>query len=298
MKKLIILIIICLIPLTGCVIEIDDDLGVKINDKNFNVNIDGLNKVEIGDTRTIEEEFEVKGQKELEVRLDVSGADLSISKTEDNLFKGIIETNIKNLKPKIELKDNRIIIDDNFKYNGLGKYENNWNLKFTNNIPLKLDIDSNASDNGFDFTGMKISKLDIDTNAASTDINFNEKNEEDLDKIKLDINAGDLDIFDIGNANASDINVDVNAGSVDIDFGDKVFKDTEVSIEANASSITIDVPEDVGISIEKENMLSSLSYNSSEFDKVNGRYISKNYDKAKYKIEIELEGGVSSFDIK
>lgn len=116
---------------------------------------------------------------------------------------------------------------------------------------------------------------------------------------QLNMNIGAVS----GNVNLKDImveyiNVDMGAGDLEMTLG-KENNFTSLDIDAGASRITINIPEDVGIKIDFEGGLNSTNLDSLGLvvlDK--GEFISKNYDDAITKYEMEVDMGVGSFEIK
>lgn len=307
-KVLVIILILIMVSLSGCVIELGDGLVIDLEDMNLD-NIDFENfdyendydygsNSRIGDMKTYTQEIELEDEESLEVVLDVSAGKISLEKSEDKLFEGIVKSNIRNLNPIMDLHGNRLTIKDDFKYNSIRRFTNNWDLKITDEIPVDLDIQTNASKNRLDFTGIKVTDLAVSTNASDTDIEFNEKNEVELEDFSIDTNAGKVEVYGLGNARPKEIDVEVNAGSVTLDFDDIIYNDIEISIEGNASQTTIDLPDNVGISIEKRTKLTSLNIKESKFDRDDDVYTSDNYDTAEYKVDIKVRGTAFSLSIE
>lgn len=269
----------------------------KING-NF---IDDNQSVEIGELRTYNESYDLEGQKSLDVDIDLNAVRVNLEKAENKLFESNIETNINKMTPDIKLNGNNLYIGDKyekFKPKSLNNAKNTWDLKLTDKIPLNLDIKINAGKNNFDFTDMIIDRISLELNAVDNEVTFNSINKGNLKEFDIDLNAASLQANGLGYAGVSDIDAEINAGSLELKFDENIHKDVSIKIESNASSSTIILPEDVGFKVELDKNLSSLNIN--DFDYSNPQknvYISNNYNDAKYKINIEIEGNISSFNI-
>jgi hypothetical protein len=73
---------------------------------------------------------------------------------------------------------------------------------------------------------------------------------------------------------------------------------TKVKIEAGAASVEITVPEGVAARVETSVGLASVNVDRARFPKQNGSYQSANYDAAENKVDIRIEAGVGSIDIR
>ena len=96
----------------------------------------------------------------------------------------------------------------------------------------------------------------------------------------------DLRPFDLKN-----VNIEAGATSVKLSLG-MPKKETEVRIEAGASSITIEVPEQAACAISIDAPLSSKHFEG--FEKIeSGRYETEGFSEGAGKINISIEAGVS-----
>lgn len=72
---------------------------------------------------------------------------------------------------------------------------------------------------------------------------------------------------------------------------------TNVSVEAGAASIKIEVPKDSGCRIELKDVVISSNNFTDFIKKADGSYETSNYSSAKNKINIDFEGAISSFQV-
>jgi hypothetical protein len=110
----------------------------------------------------------------------------------------------------------------------------------------------------------------------------------------FDIGAASFDI-DLSNFKTRDIEIDGGAASIDLTLGDE-YENTYVNIDAGASSVTINIPEESGCKLYNTTVLSSKSL--SGFDRINrNNYQTDNYDESDNKIEITVDAAVSSLTV-
>ncbi|MBI4308009.1 MAG: hypothetical protein HY684_04310 [Chloroflexi bacterium] len=73
---------------------------------------------------------------------------------------------------------------------------------------------------------------------------------------------------------------------------------TLVSIKAGTSAITLDVPRNVEARIKANLGLASFSIDGERFQKRNGFYMSRNYESAQNKVDLDIDAGVSTVTIR
>ncbi len=114
--------------------------------------------------------------------------------------------------------------------------------------------------------------VDVDFGAGASRLDFSDVK---LGKADLDIGAGSLTMY-VGSNNAQ----------------------TDIKLDAGASSIELYVPKTSGVVITAENALSSINIDQLDLIKEGKRYTSRNYDEAESKIDIDLHMGMGSFELK
>lgn len=101
--------------------------------------------------------------------------------------------------------------------------------------------------------------------------------------------------FDLSQLKVKDVQLKTGAANVWMKLGDK-FNDTNVDVEMGVASLNIDVPEKSGCRLYGDMVL--MTKNIKGFDKKeSGYYETSNYDEANNKIDIKVNGGVSSLKV-
>lgn len=159
--------------------------------------------------------------------------------------------------------------------------DGSFDFKLDNDIPLENVYISNK----FTFRkGVKASRFNIDIN-ENIPWDFN---------IDMGAGTGKLDLQEIMVEN---MELDMGAGDIEINFGNKLGS-TYIDVDAGASSIKINLPEQVGIKIDFDGGLSSTNFDRLGITKVeSGKYISENYEAAGTRFQIDVDMGVGSFEI-
>jgi hypothetical protein len=112
--------------------------------------------------------------------------------------------------------------------------------------------------------------------------------------LKIDAGAAKLDL-DLTPFKIDRIDIDGGASDIDIKLGDN-YKNTDVSIDSGAASVTIQVPKDVACEVLTNTVLSSKVLDG--FDKIErGVYRSDNYTEASNSITISIDAAISSLKV-
>ena len=119
-------------------------------------------------------------------------------------------------------------------------------------------------------------------------------------RIPLDItiNTGASDMsLDLSKLTVSNFNLNASASSVDTIFGDNIMDGTDVIMKLGASSVSITIPQSIGVRAQVNSGLSSRDFQ--DFKSLGGgAYESSNYSSATKKINLSIDAGVSSITIK
>lgn len=112
----------------------------------------------------------------------------------------------------------------------------------------------------------------------------------------IDAGASNIDA-DFSEMSLRSLTIDSGASSIDAKLGSKL-KESRVLIDTGVSSVKLSVPKDAGVRLKVDSGLSlkDLPDNFTESEKK--VYLSDNYGKATNKIDIEIDMGVSSFELR
>ncbi|MFQ6032672.1 MAG: toast rack family protein, partial [Candidatus Zixiibacteriota bacterium] len=226
-----------------------------------------------GDIKEIHKEIELTGEKNLLVKMDLGGGVIDLRK---NNTGNILEAEIEYDPDKVDTDIDYRKIGDKGKLYLYSKSEdvdfdpddNYWHLGFTDEIPIELEMDIGACEAEFDFTGLKISKLNLDLGASSSEMIFRKPNPERIfrriplrgTRIDIDVGASELKMKGLGNANFDKFSFDGGVGDFTLGFSGELKHKAYVDIDVGLGSLSILLPKDIGVRIEKEDsFLSSFS---------------------------------------
>ncbi|TDQ08741.1 LiaF transmembrane domain-containing protein [Pedobacter metabolipauper] len=114
-------------------------------------------------------------------------------------------------------------------------------------------------------------------------------------EIHMNMGAGEVD-FDLSSYKVREFNFDGGAATLDIKLGD-LLPIADVNVKTGVAEVKINVPEGSGCRIKSKSGLSSKDF--SGFNKLDdGTYETSNYATSAKKIFINLDGGLSSFEVR
>ncbi len=259
------------------------------------------------DTEKINKKIELKGEKALTVEMDFGGGIIDLEKNDTG---DILDAEIEYDPDKVEIDvdyrkiggKGKLYLESEFE-NGHLDFDtdyNYWHLGFTDRVPIDFEIDIGACEAEFDFTGLRISNLNLDLGASSTEITFRKPNPERISIINIDVGASELKIEGLGNANFDRLSFDGGVGDFTLDFGGELKHKAYVDIDVGLGSLTILLPENIGVRIHEEgSFLSSFSIDTDGFDEVESKvYESQNFGKTEGALIFDIEIGLGSVEIE
>lgn len=115
----------------------------------------------------------------------------------------------------------------------------------------------------------------------------------------LNLDAGVIS----GKLDFSDVklkDLDINTGVLDIDLFVGEESEGEFTIDSGVGDVLVVIPEDkdIGIRVYSDGGLKSVEIDDKDFKKNGDTYISLNYDDAKYKIDLTIDLGVGTVEVK
>lgn len=236
----------------------------------------------------------------MELDLDMEMAKAVIANVADKLVEVEFAYSSEALKPEFIVKEDKISIKNVQDGYSFGKPVNEWNVGLTDKIPLQVELKADASDIDMDMSHMMISSMNAQINASSAKIYFDEPNKEPFDKFRLNANASNINLYRVGNIGFDVLNIDANASKLVVDLTGENKSDGEVRIDANASSVKLKIPENVGVKIVIDKYeISSVKINNDELlSRSEKEYVTKNYENAERTLKIYADLNVTTLTIE
>lgn len=261
------------------------------------------------------EEVDLTDQESLEINLKLNGGKVWFTKSPyDKLFMIEVEYNSEEMRPRYrydeddpslsfrllskdeEFEENdgiSIEFDDDDLSIGLSSVKKtSWDLKFTDKVPLKINLFAGATKGNFDFTGMMISYLSIETGASKTFISFDEPNPIRMSEFNLSIGLAKFRGKRLLNANFKEMTIEGGLGKSTLDFTGETTEKCYVKMELGISSTIIILPRNIGVKIYAD-VSAFTSFDTNDLIEVEDDvYESPNWGETEGELVIDIEASI------
>lgn len=123
--------------------------------------------------------------------------------------------------------------------------ENNWNIYFTRNKPINLDLNYGVGNAYVDLSGLSIENLKINTASADVHVMYHpgQINRIEMDTLAVTVDLGKLMVQRCNLSKARQIIADVGFGSLYLDFSEKALVQSTITASVGAGRLEILVPD-------------------------------------------------------
>ena len=168
---------------------------------------------------------------------------------------------------------------------GKGDRGGSMSLELSPAVPLDLDVAVGAAEADLELGGMKVRSLAIKTGMAGANVSFGEPNGVPLDRLKLDVGMGAVELTDLGNAHVGEISIHGALGGVSLDFGSEMTRDVKVDATLALGGLQVSVPEDVGVMFQGDLKAAKFEPRIA-FTRMGDAWYSSNWKDASHKVTI------------
>jgi hypothetical protein len=198
-----------------------------------------------------------------ELIFNMIGGKFDITPGAEGLVNGSITYNVEQWEPEFTRSNYYYEIKQRNAFNitGIptGNIKNHWELGLSTVLPLDLTIEGGASENTFDFSGLRLTQLNIVQGASDTTIRFDTPNPVLMQDFIFKTGASSAKIYGLGNSNFVSMNMSCGAGDYTLDFGGSLAQDSTVDIKSGMSNITIIIPADMNATINNQGTVSNIN---------------------------------------
>jgi hypothetical protein len=114
--------------------------------------------------------------------------------------------------------------------------------------------------------------------------------------LRFETGAGNAEL-DLSDLQVTDLKLETGASATTVTLPARAGH-THVDVEAGVASVQIKVPAEVAARIQTQSGLASINVDRERFPKQAGAYRSPDYDSAEHKVDIHVEAGVGSIEIR
>jgi hypothetical protein len=174
-----------------------------------------------------------------------------------------------------------------------------WNLRFSDAVPMEMQLELGAGEGTIDLTNLQIERLDISAGASSVDMTCDEPNRVVANRVSIESGVSKFEARNLCNLNFKRLSFEGGIGAYRLDFGGKLRHDAEVSVEVGLGAVTIIVPRETAVRLKYEDSWFSKFDLDDGFTRVRkGTYETENFEKASARLTIEIQAGLGSVRIR
>lgn len=256
------------------------------------------------DTKTERREFNLSGDQEFYLDIDIDAGDVRIQPSGDDsrlvielrftesYFEHTIDYNERNRRVRIAFERKR----------WLKKDESDLDAEATILLPSRaiLDVNARIKAGRVDtrLGDLSLKRLDLKTWAGEVRVDFDRPNRMAMSSLYINTKVGETEVRRLGNARFQFADIDAGVGSLRVDFSGELGRETTAQIDLDIGETSISLPEKLGIKLEVDEFLFLSKVNVPwEFKKSGRYYLSENYDNAEKKLELKIKPGIGELRI-
>jgi hypothetical protein len=250
--------------------------------------------------RTVTMSRVMTGEKNLDVEVTYGAGTFSMSPAAAGLlYRMQLRYDEDSFRPQADYEGSRLRLGvesvGNSVHLGKNRSDGSMDLQLARGVPMNLDLKFGAVRADLDLGGLSLTRLELNTGASESTVDISELNAMRMGRARFEIGAADFEARHLGNLNAGEIDVSAGVGSVTLGFDGNWQRDADVKLEMGLGSLELRFPEGLGVSLHKDSFLTSLD--SEGLVKRGDRYYSLDWDKAKRKIDIDLNAAFGSVKV-
>jgi len=174
-----------------------------------------------------------------------------------------------------------------------------WNLKFTDAIPITFKIELGAGKGELDLTGLQIRNMKVSSGASAVDMFCDTPNPIDAESIVIESGVSKFTATNLTNTNFRKLKFSGGVGAYKLDFGGKLRQDADAKIEVGLGAVTVILPADIQARVlYSDSWFSSFDLDGSFNRQRSGVYETEGYRSNAPTISIQIESGLGSVKVR
>src|SRR5512139_4064034 len=140
----------------------------------------------VGALRTESKSIELGDAKSVSVDVNFGAGVLDVTGGAEKLLDADFTYNVAKLKPEVKYTDGTLVVrqpesDGMPALQGIAGFQNAWDLRFNDEVPLDMSVDMGAGTSNLQLAGLSLTGLDISLGAADSTIDLSGDWKRDLD---------------------------------------------------------------------------------------------------------------------
>ncbi len=174
-----------------------------------------------------------------------------------------------------------------------------WNLRFTDAIPITLRMELGAGKGELDLSGLQIKDLKVSSGASAVDMYCDQPNVIEAENIIIESGVSKFTAMNLTNTNFRKLRFSGGVGAYKLDFGGKLRQDADVKIEVGLGAVTVNLPRGVQARVMyDDSWFSSFDLDGDFTHRRSGEYETEGYRSNEPTISIKIESGLGSVKVR
>ncbi len=175
-----------------------------------------------------------------------------------------------------------------------------WNLKFSDAIPMSYDIELGAGKGDFDFTGLKVRDLKLSSGASAVEFRMDEPNRVPCDYVTIESGVSKFTGSNLVNLNFKKLKFSGGVGAYKLDFGGELRRSASVEVEVGLGAVTLYIPRETPARIiSDESWFSTLDVDDAfERTRKKSVYETADFNTSDKTLTIRVESGLGSVRVR
>jgi hypothetical protein len=266
---------------------------------------------------------ELSTEKKIEVDIELSMADLTLSKASgDQAYTIDIDYDEEHFMPLVSYKvrgdygvlklsmdyDEQVSdykeLDDLFK--GVISHDhdkdnakyNKWNVLLSDHVPLEISAELAMGSGDLDLTDLQIDDLKLEAGLSDLTVRFDKPNPIAMDRFAAEVGLGSFELIKMGNASVKKLSIEVGLGSATIDMSGPINPKMSAQLDVGLGSLELLIPKGLPVKINCDcSFLSSVDFD--DFRKQGeSTYLSPGFDENKDYITLNISVGLGSAKVE
>jgi len=231
----------------------------------------------VGDLLTKTQTIELGDAESVNVEIRMGAGELNVSGGASDLLDATFTYNVEELDPGATYSNGNLTVQhadvktDIRSLFDLDEYRNEWDLRFNEDVPMEMMIDTGAGRSDLKLGNLALTRLDITSG------------------------AGDVDLELGGSLSLSRLEYDMGAGDSTLDLSGDWQKNLDATINGGIGKLTVSLPSDVGVRVDVDAGIGAV--NTSGLTKDGNIYTNAAYSESNIKLIISINAGVGEINL-
>lgn len=257
------------------------------------------------DLEKLDNTFKVRADRDFYLRLDVDAGEVRVSRgqSEEQVTVHLVYTK-KQFRHAFRFNEQENRLDIRFDKDGWFSHDGEGmaaelEIALPRDVTIRADCRMKAGEVEMQLGGLRLADFSMSVMAGEVNVDFDEPNRVEMDRLKLNTRIGESNFRRLGNARFRDADINGGIGEMTIDFSGAILPTAMAEVDLDIGETVIVLPQETGakLSVSKFLFLAHIEM-PFEFRKDGRYYYTDNYGKAGQDFELRISSGIGELRIE